>query len=119
MTSLGLRPEALVIRNALDGYRHCLDVIGPDEQTISFDAKSFDDHKQFTADPAKAFYVRDVCLEVYGKTIDPNVEIADCQGADSTDPAVLEKIFSYLEAANLIVYCISSRTGLRFCSFLF
>jgi len=113
VTSRGLRPEALVIRNALDGYRHCLDVIGSDEQTISFDTKSFDVHKQFTADPAKAFYVKDVCLEVYGKTIDPNVEIADCQGADSTDPAVLEKIFSYLEAANLIVYCISSRTGLR------
>ena len=54
-----------------------------------------------------------MCLEVYGKTINPKVEIADCQGADSTDPAVLEKIFSYLEAANLIVYCISSRTGLR------
>jgi len=113
ITSQGLRPEALVIRNALDGYKQCLDVIGPDEQTISFDAKSFNNHKQFTADSAKAFYVKDVCLEVYGKTINPNVEIADCQGADSTDPAVLEKIFSYLEAANLIVYCISSRTGLR------
>ena len=113
ITSQGVRPEALVIRNALDGYRHCLDVIGSDEQTISFDAKSFNRHTQFTADPAKAFYVKDVCLEVYGKTINSNVEIADCQGADSTDPAVLEKIFSYLEAANLIVYCISSRTGLR------
>jgi hypothetical protein len=113
ITSQGLRPEALVIRNALDGYKHCLDVIGSDEQTICFDAKYFDRHKQFTADAARAFYVKDVCLEVYGKTIHPNVEIADCQGADSTDPAVLEKIFSYLEAANLIVYCISSRTGLR------
>lgn len=113
ITSQGLRPEALVIRNALDGYKYCLDVIGSDEQTIRFDTKSFDRHKQFTADAARAFYVKDVCLEVYGKTIHPNVEIADCQGADSTDPAVLEKIFSYLEAANLIVYCISSRTGLR------
>lgn len=113
ITSQGLRPEALVIRNALDGYRDCLDVIGSDEQTISFDAKSFDCHKQFTADPARAFYIKDVCLEVYGKIINPRVEIADCQGADSTDPVVLEKIFSYLEAANLIVYCISSRTGLR------
>lgn len=113
ITSQGLRPEALVIRNALDGYKHCLDVIGSDERSISFDAKFFDDHKQFTADPARAFYVNDVCLEIYGKTIHPNVEIADCQGADSTDPAVLEKIFNYLESANLIVYCISSRTGLR------
>lgn len=119
ITSQGLRPEALVVRNALDGYKHCLDVIGSDEQTISFDAKSFNSHKQFTADPAKAFYVKDVCLEVYGKTIHPNVEIADCQGADSTDPAVLEKIFSYLEAANLIVYCISSRTGLRHSDMVF
>ena len=113
VTSQGLRPEALLIRNALDGYRHCVDVIGSDEQTLSFDTKNFNSHKQFTSDPAKAFFVKDVCLEVYGKTIDSNVEIADCQGADSTDPAVLGKIFSYLESANLIVYCISSRTGLR------
>ncbi|MBP9598075.1 MAG: hypothetical protein QG618_2427 [Thermodesulfobacteriota bacterium] len=119
ITSQGVRPEALLIRNALDGYKHCLDVIGSDEQILSFDAKSFDGHKPFTADPAKAFYVKDVCLEVYGKTIHPNVEIADCQGADSTDPAVLENIFSYLEAANLIVYCISSRTGLRQSDMLF
>ena len=119
ITSQGLRPEALLIRNALDGYKHCLDVIGSDEQIIRFDAKSFDSHKSFTADPAKAFYVKDVCLEVYGKTIHPNVEIADCQGADSTDPAVLENIFSYLEAANLIIYCISSRTGLRQSDMLF
>ncbi|MCF8044724.1 MAG: hypothetical protein K9J83_02600, partial [Desulfarculaceae bacterium] len=41
------------------------------------------------------------------------VELADCQGADSTDPAHLTQILKYLGAAHMIVYVISSRTGLR------
>lgn len=47
------------------------------------------------------------------RAIDPDIEIADCQGADSTDPAQLSRILSYLETSSLIIYCISSRTGLR------
>ena len=113
ITSKGVRPETLLIRNALEGYDRCMDLVAPDEHTIHFEGKAFDNHKEFTADPAMAFYIRDVCLEIYGKDIGPDLEIADCQGADSTDPAVMAKILSYLESANLIVYCISSRTGLR------
>ncbi len=113
VTREGIRPETILIRNALEGYDACKNVIQADEQEICFESKSFEKHKDYTADPARAFYVKDVCLEVFGKTIDPNIEIADCQGADSTDPAQLAQIISYIESANLIVYCISSRTGLR------
>ena len=112
-TQEGLRPEALIVRNALEGFDTCSTVVQADEAQISFSGKEFHRHKTFTADPAAAFYVKDVCLEVYGKTVDPGIEIADCQGADSTDPAQLSQILSYLQGANLIVYCISSRTGLR------
>ncbi len=113
VTSKGVRPQTLLIRNALEGYDRCADLVASDEHTIHFDGKAFENHKEFTADPAKAFYIRDICLEVYGKTIGPDMEMADCQGADSTDPAVMAKILSYLESAHLIIYCISSRTGLR------
>ena len=113
ITDQGLRPEALMVRNALEGYETCRTVVQADEVQISFSGKEFQRHQTFTADPAAAFYLKDVCLEVYGKTIDPGIEIADCQGADSTDPAQLSQILSYLRSANLIVYCISSRTGLR------
>lgn len=109
----GLRPEALTIRNALDGYEACQSEVRADETRISFTGNDFLRHKIYTADPARAFYVKDVCLEVYGKHIDPEIEIADCQGADSTDPAQLAQVISYIQGANLILYCISSRTGLR------
>ena len=113
VTSAGIRPETLLIRNALDGYGACKDIVGADRGRLLFSSKSFEKYKSFTSNPAMAFYVKDICLGVFGKTIDPNVEIADCQGADSTDPAQLGQIINYMESANLIVYCISSRIGLR------
>ncbi len=109
----GIRPETHLIRNALEGYNSCKDLVGADEAQIKFSSKAFEKHKAFTSDPARAFYVKDVCLEVFGRALDPNIEIADCQGADSIDPAQLAQIVKYMESANLIIYCISSRTGLR------
>ncbi|WP_022668347.1 dynamin family protein [Desulfospira joergensenii] len=113
VTGEGIRPETLVLRNAIGGFEFCKDMVRADPKQILFESRSFDNHKDFTADPARAFYVKDVCLEVFGKVIDPHIEIADCQGADSTDPSQLAQIIRYIESANLIVYCISSRTGLR------
>ncbi len=112
-TDEGLRPEALIIRNALEGYPACSTEVQADETCIDFTGNDFHQHKIYTADPARAFYVKDVCLELYGNTLDPEIEMADCQGADSTDPAQLAQVISYIQSANLILYCISSRTGLR------
>ncbi len=114
-----IRPEALLMRHALKGFDACKDQVQADESTTCFSSSQFDNHKLYTSDPDKAFYVKDACLDVYGKTIDPNVEIADCQGADSTDPAQLLQVLNYLEAANLIIYCVSSRTGLRQADIMF
>ena len=102
VTREGIRPETLVVRNALEGYGYCHDIIEADEHEVVFESKAFDRHKEFTADPARAFYIKDVCLEVFGKAVAPNVEIADCQGADSTDPAQLAQIISHIDG----FYCI-------------
>lgn len=109
----GIRPETILIHHALKGFAACKNLVGADETCLCFESKEFDHHKQFTADPDKAFYVKDVCLDLFGKTMDPHIEIADCQGADSTDPSQLAKVLAYIETSNLIIYCISSRTGLR------
>ncbi len=45
--------------------------------------------------------------------LDRSVEIADCQGIDSTDPSHISHIQDYLLSANMLIYVISSRTGLR------
>ena len=108
-----LRPETLLIKYALLGFDKCKDLVKADENVIIFKSREFDKHKAYTSDPNIAFYLNDVCIDVFGKTLDPNLEIADCQGADSTDPAQLEKVLTYLESSNLIIYCISSRIGLR------
>lgn len=106
-------PEVLSIKYALNGFDACKDLVCADESIVCFSSNQFDRHKEFTSDPNRAFYVKDVCLERYGKTIEPHVEIADCQGSDSTDTSQIRQVLRYIESASLIIYCISSRTGLR------
>ena len=113
VTKDGIRAENLLIRHALYGFDTCKDLVQADETIVCFESKNFDKHKAYTSDPNKAFYIKDVCLNVFGNVMDPNIEIADCQGADSTDPSQLSQVLTYLESSNLIIYCISSRTGLR------
>jgi GTPase SAR1 family protein len=113
VTKDGIKAENLLIRHALYGFDTCKDLVQADETIVCFDSKDFDKYKAYISDPDKAFYIKDVCLNVFGKVLDPNIEIADCQGADSTDPASLTQVLTYLESSNLIIYCISSRTGLR------
>jgi len=112
-TKAEIRPETLLIKYALYGFDTCKDLVQADEAVIHFSSKEFDKHKDYTSDPNIAFYIKDVCFDVFGKTIDPNIEIADCQGADSTDPEQLAQVLTYLESSNLIIYCVSSRIGLR------
>jgi hypothetical protein len=60
-----------------------------------------------------AIYLKDVELEIDSGTIDSNMEIADCQGSDSPNPLHLAMIQDYLLLTHLIIYVVSSRTGLR------
>lgn len=117
-----LRPEAILISNVLDGYESVKGLISddPDSSPVKFTADNFMEHKQFTGIGCNAFFVKDVLLEVpeadtaHGSSIiDPVVEIADCQGSDSTDSSHMAHIEDYLLSANMLVYLISSRSGLR------
>jgi GTPase SAR1 family protein len=105
--------EIFSIRHALQGFDALKDLVESDETVICFESQEFERVKDYTSDPDKAFYIKDVCLFVPVKDLDPHIEIADCQGADSTDPSQLSRILTYLEFSNLMVYCISSRSGLR------
>ena len=108
-----VRTEKLTMENALHGYAECRDIVESDETVLELSQDRFEEHKRFTADPAVAFFVKDVRLLVNTLDMEEGVELADCQGADSTDPAHLAQILKYLGAAGMIVYVISSRTGLR------
>ncbi len=63
----GIQPETLLIQHALQGFDACKQLVQSDETCIGFESKEFDKHKVFTSDPDRAFYIKDVCLEVYGK----------------------------------------------------
>ncbi|MBT8358557.1 MAG: hypothetical protein KJO61_12415, partial [Deltaproteobacteria bacterium] len=52
-------------------------------------------------------------LQINSKAIAMNSEIADCQGSDSSNPLHIAMIQDYLFSTHLIVYVVSSRTGLR------
>ena len=118
LSASGLRPESVAITRAVEGFDAVKDIVKPDRSVLEFsdlecsDA-GFEGHKKFTGNDSTAFFVRDVVLGVTSPGLDQNVEIADCQGNDSTNPSHMTQIQSYLTQANLIVYLISSRSGLR------
>jgi GTPase SAR1 family protein len=118
LSASGLRPESVAITRAVEGFDAVKDIVKPDRSVLEFsdlecsDA-GFEGHKKFTGNDSTAFFVRDVVLGVTSPGLDQNVEIADCQGSDSTNPSHMTQIQSYLTQANLIVYLISSRSGLR------
>ncbi len=113
VTEAGIRPESVTITRAVDGFEAVKDLVKADRSSLEFSGSHFEEHKRFTGDDAVAFFVRDVELEVTSKGLDPKIEIADCQGSDSTNPVHMAQIQDYLTSANMIIYLISSRSGLR------
>jgi len=74
----------------------------------------FAGHRDFAGDDSLAVYLRDLLIRVpVAGFLDDTTEIADCQGVDSINPRHLAMIQQYLLEANLIIYVISSRTGIR------
>ncbi|MBW1840972.1 MAG: dynamin family protein, partial [Deltaproteobacteria bacterium] len=120
----GLRTEQLITndtRNAnsvllasyLKGYDRVEAIISSDSGIVAYEGDQFPEHKMFVGDDALATYLRDVNLQINTNSIGSNIEIADCQGSDSPNPLHLVMIQDYLLLTHLIVYVVSSRTGLR------
>ncbi|WP_170923673.1 dynamin family protein [Desulfocicer vacuolatum] len=109
----GLQPEFVRIRQALDAYDRVRHLVQADAVVLTFKDDEFYGHQMFTGDGSAAFFANDVLLELPGNALAPGVEMADCQGSDSTDPAHLAQIQDYLVSANMIIYVISSRMGVR------
>jgi len=109
----GMQPEFVRIRQALEAYDRVRHLVQADAVVLTFEGDDFNGHQMFTGDGAAAFFADDVLLELPGAVLAPGLEMADCQGSDSTDPSHLAQIQDYLVSANMIVYVISSRMGLR------
>ena len=113
ITRSGRNADSVLLFSYLDGYDRAKDYISADGETHTFSADDFADHRQFSGSDNLSVYLKDILLTVDATTLTEYMEVADCQGSDSTNPRHLAMIQDYLMVTHLIVYVISSRTGLR------
>jgi hypothetical protein len=105
--------DSLLISAYLDGFAKLKPYIDSESNTKEFKHDGFLKHQQFVGNDASAVYLKDVQLTAEMALTMHDVEIADCQGSDSPNPLHLAMIQNYLVRTHLLVYVISSRTGLR------
>lgn len=114
LLSKDTRNMSIVLLGAyLEGYSTVENIISDQVETVVYDDDRFPEQKAFAGSEALAVYLRDIRLEIPAGDIEENIEIADCQGSDSPNPLHLVMIQDYLRTADLLVYLVSSRTGLR------
>ena len=105
--------HSLYLLSYLKGYDRVKVFLSSDELKQEFTDREFSSHRDFSGNEALAFYLKDISLEIDSGEIEKNIEIADCQGSDSPNPLHMAMIQDYLLLANLLIYVISSRTGIR------
>jgi len=103
----------VLLTSYIKGYDRVYDILSSDDTTRRYEEDTFAEHKAFVGNEDLAVYLKDVQLQIPSAGTDENIEIADCQGSDSSNPMHLAMIQDYLLLTHLIVYVISSRTGLR------
>lgn len=105
--------NSVLLANYLEGYETVRDLLSGEIRTLRFDGDQFARHRDFVGSDHLAVYLKDVHIGIDSVDMDSGIEIADCQGSDSPNPLHLAKIQDYLLVTHLIVYVISSRTGVR------
>ncbi|PIE74634.1 MAG: hypothetical protein CSA18_04065 [Deltaproteobacteria bacterium] len=103
--------KTISLCSCLNGYKRVEPFI--EEGLKIFENDDFNEYKDFVSDESLAVYVKDILVEIPETALDENIEIADCQGSDSTNPLHIARIQDYLLKAGFIIYIVSSRTGLR------
>ena len=106
--------NAVLLSSHLKGYDRIAAILSWETNTKQFQGPDFIRHKDFVGDDSLAVYLSDLELQIpASQNLDDNIEIADCQGSDSPNPLHLAMIQDYLLKTNLIIYLLSSRTGIR------
>lgn len=111
--------NSVMIASYLEGYDRIHSQIGAETTVARFRGDRFGLHRDFVGDDSLSVYLQDVELEIDAGQLTEGVEIADCQGSDSPNPHHLAMIQDYMLQTHLIIYVISSRTGLRQADFRF
>ena len=106
-------PNFMFLERCVRGYPLIRDEIGEEVSRIALDASTILRHQFYVGDDTMSVWVRDVELYYPISWLGDRIELADCQGSDSPNPAHFELLQKYLLQAHFIIYVISSRTGLR------
>ena len=107
-------PNSVLLTEYLRGYDRVEELVSFEPRTHIFEEGEFHRQKDFVGDESLAVYLKDVRLTLMApEGFGENLEMADCQGSDSPNPLHLVMIQDYLVQAHLIIYVLSSRTGLR------
>ena len=103
----------VLIKSFLEGYGEVAKLLGAGSQRLELSADTLSLHQQLVAHEAKAVYLKDVRLRLPFPWPTKGLELGDCQGSDSPIPQHLAQVQNYLIGADLVIYVISSRIGLR------
>ena len=103
----------VVLSSFLKGYDTVNRLVTTENAVRLYEGDRFAGHKAFVGNETLAVYLKDVLLEISSGDVESNIEIADCQGSDSSNPLHLAMIQDYLLLTHQIIYVVSSRTGLR------
>jgi GTPase SAR1 family protein len=105
--------NSVLLMSYLKGYDKIKEIVTSENIVKEYGSKQFSKHKEFVGNDSLAVYLKDVRLEIDNNEMDDIVELADCQGSDSSNPLHLAMIQDYLLLTHYLIYVISSRTGLR------
>jgi len=105
--------DSLYLSSYLKGYDRAKGFLSSERLKQEYVDAEFSAHRDFSGNEVLSFFLKDIALEIDTGIIDRSIEIADCQGSDSPNPLHMAMIQDYLLQANLLIYVISSRTGIR------
>jgi GTPase SAR1 family protein len=103
----------ILIKSFLEGYAEVRKIIDTGSQRLQLNEGELATHQQMVGREAEAVYLKDVRLTLPFPWPARGLQLGDCQGSDSPIPQHLAQVQNYLIGADLVVYVVSSRIGLR------
>ncbi len=108
-----LNADSVLLSSYLKGFDRVENAVSSESRMETYAHQAFNRHRDFSGDDSLAIFLKDIQLNIDARILSDHLEIADCQGSDSLNPRHLAMIQDYLLVTNLIVYVISTRTGIR------
>ncbi len=105
--------NSVLVSSYLKGYPIINNLSKYDDNSIEYHKDNFSEYRQLVTNENLAVYVKDIRIDIDSDTLESNIELADCQGSDSTNPLHILQVQDYLLKTHIVLYIISSRTGVR------